>query len=191
MNVVLGILNRIYRIYKNYYRKIAIQRLMRRGLVVGKNFRMGDGAIIDPSHCWHISIGDDVRLARRAIIFAHDGSTSKFVNHMRIGKVTIGNRVFIGACSIILPGVSIGSNVIIGVGSVVTHDIPDGVVAAGNPAEVIGSIEDFVLRQKRGMEIYPLFGEEYRLENNVSMDMKTEMNNKMKDRYGYIILRFR
>lgn len=156
-------------------------------MVVGKNFLIGDEAIIDPSHCWLISIGDDVRLAGTAIIFAHDGSTSKFVNHMRIGKVTIGNRVFIGACSIILPGVSIGSNVIIGTGSVVSHDIPDGVIAAGNPAEVIGSIEDFVLRKKREMGIYPLFGEKYTLRNNVSIDMKTEMNNKMKDRYGYII----
>ena len=56
--------------------------------------------------------------------------------------ITIGDDVWIGAQSVICPGVHIGSGVVIGAGSVVTHDIPDMVVAAGNPCRVIRPITD-------------------------------------------------
>lgn len=54
--------------------------------------------------------------------------------------VRIGNRVWIGAGSVILPGVTIGDNTVIGAGSVVTKDIPSGVVAVGNPCRVLREI---------------------------------------------------
>lgn len=56
--------------------------------------------------------------------------------------VHIGNRVWIGAGAIILPGVSIGDNSVIGAGSIVTKDIPASVVAVGNPCKVIREIND-------------------------------------------------
>ncbi len=56
--------------------------------------------------------------------------------------VTIGNDVWIGANCVILPGVTIGNNVVIGAGSVVTHDIPDNVVAYGSPCKVVRSITE-------------------------------------------------
>lgn len=56
-------------------------------------------------------------------------------------SVKIGNNVWIGGDVTILPGVTIGDNCTIGAGSVVTHDIPDNVVAAGNPATVIRKIK--------------------------------------------------
>jgi len=56
--------------------------------------------------------------------------------------VRIGSRVWIGAGSIILPGVTIGDNTVIGAGSVVTKDIPSGVVAVGNPCRVMREIGD-------------------------------------------------
>ena len=55
--------------------------------------------------------------------------------------VTIGDNVWIGAHAAILPGVTIGNNVVIGAGSVVTKDIPDGVLAVGNPCKVVKKIE--------------------------------------------------
>lgn len=59
-----------------------------------------------------------------------------------IGRpVTIGNHVWITSNVTILPGVTIGDNTIIGAGSVVTHDIPSGVLAAGNPCKVIREID--------------------------------------------------
>lgn len=56
--------------------------------------------------------------------------------------ITIGDNVWIGAGVTVLPGVTIGNNAVIGAGSVVNRDIPDGVVAAGNPCRVIRRITD-------------------------------------------------
>ena len=57
-------------------------------------------------------------------------------------SITIGDNVWIGGSVVILPGVSIGSNTVIGAGSVVTSDIPDWVAAAGNPCKVIRKITE-------------------------------------------------
>ena len=107
----------------------SVKEWVKEGLVIGENFHMFEVVIIDSSHIWHIEIGDDVTLAPRVLIFAHDGSTKKHVNYTKIGRVKIGNRVFIGAGSVILPGVTIGDDAAIGAGSVVTRDIPDARVA--------------------------------------------------------------
>ena len=56
--------------------------------------------------------------------------------------VHIGNNVWIGAGSVLLPGVSIGDNTVIGAGSIVTRDIPANVVAVGNPCRVLREIGD-------------------------------------------------
>lgn len=80
-----------------------LSKLKRRGLVVGKNFDIMDGVVIDSSHCWHITIGNNVTLAPNVQIIAHDASTKKFINYTKIGKVEIGNNVFIGMSSIIMP----------------------------------------------------------------------------------------
>ena len=56
--------------------------------------------------------------------------------------ITVGNRVWIGANVSVLPGVTIGDDTVIGAGSVVNKDIPDGVVAAGNPCRVIRKITE-------------------------------------------------
>lgn len=61
------------------------------------------------------------------------------------GKVTIGNRVFIGMNTLIVKAVSIGDNAVIGAGSVVTKDIPAGEIWAGNPARFIRKREDTAL----------------------------------------------
>jgi tetrahydrodipicolinate N-succinyltransferase len=62
----------------------------------------------------------------------------------RVGKIDIGNNVFIGHGAIVLPNVSIGNNVIVGAGSLVTKSIPDGKIVGGVPAKVIGDTESFV-----------------------------------------------
>ena len=67
--------------------------------------------------------------------------------------VTIGDNVWIGGSACVLPGVTIGNNVVIGAGSVVTRDIPDNVLAAGNPCRVIREIteadRDYYFRDRR------------------------------------------
>jgi maltose O-acetyltransferase len=58
--------------------------------------------------------------------------------------VTIGSDVWVGGGAIVCPGASIGSRSVIGAGSVVVKDVPDGVVAAGNPCRVIRTLETVV-----------------------------------------------
>ena len=63
---------------------------------------------------------------------------------MIVGDIVVGNNVYIGTRTTILPGVHIGDNTIIGAGSVVTKDIPSNVVAAGVPCRVIRSRDEYI-----------------------------------------------
>lgn len=160
---------------------------IKNGLVVGENFYMYAEVMIDHAHAWHVEIGDDVTLAPRVQILAHDASMFPYLGYTRIAKVKIGNRVFVGAGSIILPGVTIGDDVIIGAGSVVSHDIADGQVAAGNPARFVSTTADYLAKKRHEMNDAPRFGKEYRIEENVTAEMKREMNERMKDGVGYVV----
>ena len=128
-----------------------LDKLIKRGLKVGKNFNRMGGVIIDPYHCYHITIGDNVTLAPRVHVVAHDASICIFTGKTRASNVVLGNNVFVGAGSIILPGVHIGNRVIIGAGSIVTQDVPDNSVAAGNPARVICSLDEYLTKEKARM----------------------------------------
>ena len=97
-----------------------ISYLKKVGCKIGENFSMQPGCIIDDSHAFLISIGDHVTLAPNVHILAHDASTKDALGYTRIAPVNIGDHVFIGAGSIILPGVSIGDRVIIGAGSIIS-----------------------------------------------------------------------
>ncbi len=143
-----------------------LEKLVRRGLVVGTGFTKMGGVIIDPSHCWHITIGDNVTLAPRVHILAHDASTKVFLNYTRVENTAIGDNVFVGAGTIVLPGVTIGNNVVIGAGSVVSQDIPDDSLAVGNPARVVKSLSAFLEENKRKMASDNVFGEKYTLRND-------------------------
>ncbi len=142
-----------------------LDKLKRRGLVVGANFTKMGGVLIDPSHCWHINIGDNVVLAPRVHILAHDTSTKVFLDYTRVANTVIGNNVFIGAGTIVLPGVTIGNNVVIGAGSVVANDIPNESVAVGNPARVVKSLNDFLEENKQRMTPDNVFGDKFTLRN--------------------------
>lgn len=163
-----------------------IEKLKKKGLVIGKNSSVLGGVDFDESHCWHVVIGDDVTLAPNVKILAHDASTKRHLGYTRIGKVQIGNRVFIGAASIILPGITIGDDVIIGAGSVVTHDVPSGTVVAGNPARIVGPLTAFLEKRRGEMARVPCFGGEYTIRQHVSDQMKAEMNAKMTNGCGYV-----
>ena len=134
-----------------------IEKLYKRGLKIGKNFHRMWGVVIDPSYCNHITIGDNVILAPRVHILAHDSSTYLFLKKIRVANVVIGDNVFVGASSIILPGVKIGNRVIIGAGSIVTKDIPNNSVAVGNPARVICSLDDYIAKERSKMNEYNSF----------------------------------
>ena len=167
--------------------EVTTEELVKRGLVVGKNFKRLNHVIIDDSHTWLIVIGDDVTLAPRVHILAHDASTKAFLGYTKIGRVTIGNRVFIGAESVILPGVTIGSDVIIGANSTVTHDIPDGVVAVGSPARILCTTEEYLAKERERMKSAPVYDEDYTLRGNITEEKKQQQKKDLANgQIGYI-----
>lgn len=166
----------------------AIEELKKKGLKVGSNFHIQQGCIIDSSHSYHIEIGNDVSLAPNVHILAHDASTWWFLEHTKIKNVKIGNRVFIGAGSIIMPGVTIGNDVIVGAGSVVTRDIPDNCVHAGNPAKFIMHTDAYIATERAKMHPENTFGEAFSEGNNVSMKDKEQLK-QMAAKYGTAFLK--
>ena len=172
-----------YRLHSNY----TTEDLVKMGLRVGKNFHRMHGVIIDPSHVWHIKIGDNVILAPRVHILAHDASLCPHLGYARIGNVSIGNNVFIGAEAVVLPNVEIGDNSIIGANSTVTKSIPANCVAVGSPARVICSTEEYIEKNKKLMQTRPVYGEEYSLRRNPSMSVREQMRKDLEDGVGFII----
>lgn len=144
-------------------REIPTEMLVKRGMKVGKNFNRQQGCFLDPTHCYLITIGDDVTMSIRVTVMAHDASTKKTLGYTKIGQVHIGNHVFIGANTTILPGVNIGDSAVIGAGSIVTHDIPARTVAAGVPARHICDVDEYVKRFESCMNGENTFGDEYRM----------------------------
>jgi maltose O-acetyltransferase len=159
---------------------------VRRGLRIGVRSNVQYPFFLDPNHCWLIDIGDDVVFAPGVAILAHDASTMKQLGFARIGRVCIGDRVFVGYGTVILPGTTIGSDVVIGAGSVVTSDIPPSSVAAGNPACVISSLEDYLRRQRELLDAGPVFDEEWTIRQRIGPAMKEKMRTALKQRSGFV-----
>lgn len=92
-----------------------------------------------------ITIGDNVFFGPRVSLYtaAHPIDASVRNTGLEYGRpITIGNNVWVGGNVVVNPGVTIGDNVVVGSGSVVTKDIPSGIVAAGVPCRVIREITD-------------------------------------------------
>ena len=162
------------------------ENLIKQGMKVGKNFQRMSGVLIDDSHAWLIEIGDNVTLAPRVHILAHDASTKMFLGYTKIGRVTIGSNVFVGAETVILPNVTIGDNVIIGANSTVTHDVTSGMVVAGTPAKVICSLEDYLSKEKARMEKAPCYDVSYTLRGSITSEMKEKQKSELIGQIGYV-----
>lgn len=110
---------------------------------LGNNFYANyDCIMLDVNH---IYIGNNVLLGPRVSLYTAGHPLSSAVRNsgLEFGKsITIGDNAWVGGNTIINPGVKIGCNTVIGLGSVVTKDIPDNVIAAGNPCRVIRKITE-------------------------------------------------
>lgn len=165
--------------------KLKVERLTKKGLILGENVSIQNDVSIDVSHCHLITIGSNVTLAPRVIILAHDASTKRIIGYTKIGNVSIGDYSFIGAGSIILPNVKIGNHVIIGAGSVVTKDIPDNSVAAGNPAKVIMTYDEYKKKNEKFLKNSNKYDSSYH-SKNLNNNQKEEMRKKLEGKIGYI-----
>lgn len=145
--------------YRRKARRAQIALLRSRGMKMGNNVGIEDGVFLDPSHCYLIDIGDDVIFAPNVRLIAHDASTKYVVGKARLGRISIGSRCFLGDSVIVLAGVTIGDDCIIGACSVVNKSIPAGSVAAGNPARVLCTLEEYRAKHQAALAAGTLFDE--------------------------------
>ena len=121
---------------------------------LGKNVQLVDTPNFG-SEPYLIYIGDNTTISFDVAFVTHDAATRVLRNlpgrnkeTVIYGPIKIGKNCFIGCRSVILPGVTIGDNVIIGAGSVVNKDIPSNVVAAGVPCKQICTLEEYEQKHK-------------------------------------------
>ena len=152
----------------------ANQVLRERGVRLGRNVSL----ITIPhtsSEPYLISIGDNTTISLEVAFITHDASTRVIRNlpdgnpeTVIYGTIEVGKNCFIGARTTILPNVKIGDNTIIGACSLVNHNIPSNVVAAGNPCRVICTLEEY--RQKHDKDFLYMVSLPYEEKKQFLMD---------------------
>jgi acetyltransferase-like isoleucine patch superfamily enzyme len=133
-----------------------VKFLKAKGIKIGEGCRFYSGLktiSIDVTRPSLIEIGNDVAFNKNCKLVTHDFATKVFLTtHQEFiassGKIKIGNNVSFGMDCTVLKNVTIGNNCFIGLGSVVTKDIPANSVAIGAPARVIATIDEYFLKRK-------------------------------------------
>jgi maltose O-acetyltransferase len=161
--------------------------LERAGMTVGSGVRLMHNVFLDPSHAHLITLGDGVVLGPSVTVLAHDASTRSAVGYTRIAPVNIGARVFVGAGSVILPGVSIGEDAIVGAGSVVTKDVPSGTIVVGNPARPARALTDYVDHHRSLLHVLPTYPVEgWTARGGITGQARAQMARDLEGRHGYV-----
>lgn len=165
-----------------------LRELKKKGLRIGKNVFFASDIYIDPSHCYLVSIGDHCGFAPNVRLIAHDSSLKwlGLVGFTKIGRINIRENCFIGDSAIILPGVTIGPNTIVGAGAVVSKDAPPNCVVGGNPAKVICSIEETLDKIKELSKGKKIFNENYSIEKLDEFKRK-EILHSVGESIGFIV----
>lgn len=152
------IANRSYASKRKYLRN--------KGAVIGETTRLMCGTSAFGTEPFLITVGERCLITDGVKIFTHDGGVSvlnnlKYFGDKRMDKmapVKIGNNVYIGNNALIMPGVTIGDNCIIGAGTIVSKDIPDNSVAVGVPARVVKTIDQYRQSAEEKNVFYPTAG---------------------------------
>ena len=135
-------------VYKLIYNPEQFGRKL--GASIGKNCRIY--TYYWGSEPFLIEIGDHVHITRDVKFVTHDGGAWVFRDRLPdldlFGKIKIGDNTFIGNAAMILPGVTIGKNCIIGGMAVVTKSVPDNSVVAGNPARFVCTTDEYFRKIK-------------------------------------------
>lgn len=166
---------------------LRIYKWKKDGAKIGKKFQLERNSYLDSSFPWLIEIGDDVTIAPDVLILTHDGGTKKFLGYSKIGKVCIGDHVFVGAKSIILPNTIIGSNCVIGAGSIVSGNIPEGSVVAGVPGKVVQSILAYTQKNMEKLKKGITFDESYTKTGKITDAKKEEMLQALSEQNGFVV----
>lgn len=135
------IFQRIFRINSdspwsvNYTTRVIQPENIKLGENSERNFLFSGGCYIQANN--GIEIGSNVWWGPNVGIISANHDPKNMTGHIKEKPIVIGDNVWIGMNSVILPGVSLGNGVIVGAGSVVTKSFPDNVIIAGNPAKII------------------------------------------------------
>jgi maltose O-acetyltransferase len=176
-------LRKVQRLRERLRGEVDIEALKDQGLQIGNNVYVAPWVLIDPVAAYLISIGDGSRLAPRVHILAHDATSREALGFTRLAPVHIGSRVFLGADTLVLPGVTIGDDTVIGAGSLVSSDIPPGSLARGRPARVVGKSADFFDRRKARIDA----GHRYELSDAATPEGRARMRREIEEAgEGYI-----
>lgn len=151
MKVISKIKNKLLQfIYseEKYAKTVAVSLARKKGVMVGEGCRLYSTNF--SSEPYLITIGDNVTVASGVRFLTHDGAVhvirsmdDKYKYANILGKIEVGSNVFIGVDSILLPGISIGDNSIIAAGSVVTKSYPQNSVIAGVPSKKIKDLNGY------------------------------------------------
>lgn len=167
----MKIIKQIMSFYKNYKMKIfaenhPMEYAKSIGVIMkGKAYFHTTPLGMFGSEPWMVTLGNDVHITSEVRFITHDGGTlplRKEVPDLEITKpIVIGDDVFIGVRSLIMPGVHIGNRCIIAAGSVVTKDIPSNQVWGGVPAHFIKTTDEYLEKlKKESLHLGHLKGEE-------------------------------
>ncbi len=163
-----------------------IRDLINRGLELGNNVTIGPTAWIDYDYCYLIRIGDNSAISKGVRLIAHDATTFNYVDrHTRIGKIDIKENCYLGENVIVLPGVTIGPNVLVAAGSVVNKDIPPNSCIAGVPARFYAKFDDFVEKQRQAIAEATVFDYPY-LSTHLNDDMKQKVMAAVQEKDAYV-----
>lgn len=177
---------RIYSSLEEKKKEKYLNGLIDKGLQLGNNVYIVSNYFFDPSHCFLISIGDNCIIAPNVKLIAHDASTYNLLGYTKIGKIEIKENCFIGDSTIVLPGIKIGPNSIVGTGSVVTKDVPPNTIVAGNPAKVITTVDDYIRKIEDISQSKKIFGTDYYIEN-LDEKKRREILSNVGDSIGFIV----
>lgn len=120
------------------------------GVKIGKNCAIGTKSF--GSEPYLVEIGNNVQITNDVKFFCHGAGWvfRKNTNDFDFfGKIKVCDNVYIGNNALIMPGVTIGNNVIVAAGAVVTKSIPDNSIVGGNPAKILGNIQDLEERMQK------------------------------------------
>lgn len=157
-----------------------VDKYRKLGVTIGENCNLYSVSI-DGCFQHLIRIGNNVTITHASII-AHDASTQNMLGYSKVGRINIGDDVFIGWGCIILGNVTIGNKVIIGAGSVVTSNVPENTVACGNPLRFICTYDEYISKNRENMKTAYVSNI---LFSQKSTEEKREQYQKLSSGWGY------
>jgi maltose O-acetyltransferase len=159
--------------------------LRNQGVNIGQDTIILYPSYVDARLPYLLEIGKNVVISLNSTILTHDSSTALAGDMIKVGRVTIEDNCFVGANCTILCGITIGKNSIIGAGSVVNRDIPEGSVYGGNPIRHICETEQFVKKHQEWSHVFPFIEGRNFESPYINIEKKKHLKEKLSKGFGY------